>query len=330
MQIEMLFSLLSERWRKLLTRMSLIFTSVCVVFYFISIEALNNDQHVFHKQCSLQSDEILSTRDVRYVLYGEGEQDERSLHKHIRASTSRHTASEPRRLSRPHRRHYSQIGQSQYVDKLLQRRRNGVFLECGAYDGEELSNSLFFELHRNWTGILIEANPIRLQSLIRKNRNAFVVRGCLSVTTRPAIVKFTMHPYFAGEISGSVDETVNKSVNSYDRSSHNASFKTLSKSTGFPEIYVHCFPLMSIVNSLNIHHIDYISLDVEGAELAILNTIDWTRLTVDVFTIEYGAKLHKLNELRTFFKKTGHYKEAGFLPTGKHEATGQDVVFMRL
>ncbi len=36
------------------------------------------------------------------------------------------------------------------VDKLLGGMTNGFFIECGAFDGEFLSNSLFFELKRNW------------------------------------------------------------------------------------------------------------------------------------------------------------------------------------
>ena len=31
-------------------------------------------------------------------------------------------------------------------------KRNGFFIESGAYDGEYLSNSLFFEIERNFTG----------------------------------------------------------------------------------------------------------------------------------------------------------------------------------
>jgi len=36
---------------------------------------------------------------------------------------------------------------------------HGFFIEIGSYDGESLSNTLFFEMRRNWTGLLIEANP---------------------------------------------------------------------------------------------------------------------------------------------------------------------------
>jgi len=40
----------------------------------------------------------------------------------------------------------------------LDERTSGFFVEAGAWDGVYLSNSLFFERVRNWTGILIEPN----------------------------------------------------------------------------------------------------------------------------------------------------------------------------
>lgn len=44
------------------------------------------------------------------------------------------------------------------MDKILNGKTGGFFVEAGAFNGEYLSNSLFFEIHRNWTGLLVEAN----------------------------------------------------------------------------------------------------------------------------------------------------------------------------
>ena len=38
-----------------------------------------------------------------------------------------------------------------YVDKALHSRRNGFYIEAGAFSATEHSNSLFFEVNRNWT-----------------------------------------------------------------------------------------------------------------------------------------------------------------------------------
>jgi len=54
---------------------------------------------------------------------------------------------------------------------------------------------------------------------------------------------------------------------------------------------VSCFPLNSVTEALGVTHVDYLSLDVEGPELEILATVDWTRLRVDVITVEYRVRL---------------------------------------
>ena len=53
--------------------------------------------------------------------------------------------------------------------------KNGFFIEAGAYDGEALSNSLFYELKLNWTGILVEANPDAFNEMKSKNRKSWLI-----------------------------------------------------------------------------------------------------------------------------------------------------------
>ena len=52
----------------------------------------------------------------------------------------------------------------------LRQKRDGFFIECGAYDGEAFSNSLLFELERNYSGILIEPNFKAYKDLKDKQR----------------------------------------------------------------------------------------------------------------------------------------------------------------
>ena len=54
-------------------------------------------------------------------------------------------------------------------EKIFKNRiRNGFFIEAGAYDGEVFSNTLFYELKQNWTGLLIEPNPDAFEELNKK------------------------------------------------------------------------------------------------------------------------------------------------------------------
>ena len=53
------------------------------------------------------------------------------------------------------------------------------------------------------------------------------------------------------------------------------------------EKVIECFPFYSVVSALNLTVIDYFSLDIEGAELAILKTIPFNLILIRVFSIEF-------------------------------------------
>ncbi|MFZ3584632.1 methyltransferase, partial [Loktanella sp. DJP18] len=50
----------------------------------------------------------------------------------------------------------SQAGQDRAVERILNGKRGGTFLDIGAYDGLTGSNSLYFERCLGWTGLLVE------------------------------------------------------------------------------------------------------------------------------------------------------------------------------
>ena len=174
-----------------------------------------------------------------------------------RTSASSRTASPPK--------NYSQLGQDKIVDKLLKHRTNGFFVEAGAYDGETFSNTLFLEKERNWTGLLVEADPQLFQILKGRNRRAYLSKTCLSTTPYAVTANFT----FADALGG---------LTATDH-------KDQVTGTGA----VQCIPFISYLLALNIHHIDYFSLDVEGTEAEVLRQIDFQRFRIDVLSIEYAG-----------------------------------------
>ena len=54
--------------------------------------------------------------------------------------------------------------------KIKKRKQPGFFIEAGASGGEHLSNSLYFEIKHNWTGLLAEPSPDFHEQLLNKNR----------------------------------------------------------------------------------------------------------------------------------------------------------------
>ena len=51
-------------------------------------------------------------------------------------------------------------------------------------------------------------------------------------------------------------------------------------------VQVQCFPLYSILAALNTHHVDFFSLDIEGAEIDVLKTIPFGDVTFDSISVE--------------------------------------------
>jgi len=156
----------------------------------------------------------------------------------------------------------------QDVDDLVfkNKLRDGFFIEAGATDGETKSNTLFFELTQNWTGLLVEPLPYNLAG---KNRKAFISPVCLSTKTRPEIVKFDLHAFRDDNkkpisMGGIVSDEVQGS-----------------------EIYkVQCIPLYSLLLAMGNPTVNYFILDIEGAELQVLRTIPWDKVDIEVLSVE--------------------------------------------
>ena len=80
------------------------------------------------------------------------------------------------------------------------------------------------------------------------------------------------------------------------------------------------------MDAVGVSHIDYFAVDIEGAELDVLETIDWTRFRIDVLTVEYhsdGETDVKLTKIKELFAKLKMYRE---VPA---QLYGGDLVFVR-
>ena len=80
-----------------------------------------------------------------------------------------------------------EVGQPLEVDQIVYggKLKDGFFIEAGAHDFETNSDSLYFEMNHNWSGLLVEPHPLGFHKGLRTNRKAWGVETCLSTTTRP-------------------------------------------------------------------------------------------------------------------------------------------------
>ena len=206
-----------------------------------------------------------------------------------------------------------QYGQDVLVDRLLNGKRAGVFVELGAYDPIYLSNTYFLEMKRGWSGLLVEAQPDRKQVLERYRPNS-IVESC-AISDEEKEISFTV----ADSISGMEDAMAPQHVKRVaDMKSASIRLKTVT--------------LQSLLDKHNLHRIDYFSLDVEGAELQVLRSIDFSKVRIDLLTVEidYAERMQDIYEhlASRGFRLIGHLYGFKFTPlAGPEFSGGGDYVF---
>ncbi|XP_046669334.1 uncharacterized protein LOC124360085 isoform X1 [Homalodisca vitripennis] len=184
-------------------------------------------------------------------------------------------------LSNPRTKDTS-MGQSEKIRNILHNRKDGFFIECGALDGETRSNTLYMERFLNWSGLLIEADPLNFAQMLRKNRHAWLSPTCLSKTPYPQIVSFKQD-FNIGRIS---DNEIGQQRSGY--------------------VDVQCFPIYSYLLALNITHVDYFSLDVEGDELDVLKTLPFDKVDIETLSVEFAHVPDGKEALKEFMTSKGY------------------------
>ncbi len=180
--------------------------------------------------------------------------------------------------------YFSQAGQDRIVDSILARKTGGVFVDVGGYDGVTGSNSLFFEMFRGWSGILVEPAPTQL-------RKAEAVRRCpclgYGVAGRSGELQFMEVTHGFTQMSGFLD-------------SYNADLLKQVRADKRHKEVVHSLEtktLNDILAEQSLTSVDFLSLDVEGGEMDILSNFDFSAVDVDVWSIENNAQSSEIPEL---------------------------------
>ena len=93
--------------------------------------------------------------------------------------------------------------------KYFNNKKNGVFFEAGAFNGEYLSNTLYLEAKLNWTGLLVEPNTKAYGELLTKKRKSHSINSCLSLTSHPDLVTFD-----SADVYGGIDVHLDNAKNS--------------------------------------------------------------------------------------------------------------------
>lgn len=140
----------------------------------------------------------------------------------------------------------------------------GTFVEAGAFDGVNNSNTLFFEEHLGWSGLCIEPNPAAFGALSINRPNCRNIPIALGNSSG---VNVTLHIHTKYPVLSKVQLSIDNN-------------------TRQDNIVVQQKRLDDILVANHMPHVNFMSLDVEDYEYKVLCGINFSIVSVDVITIE--------------------------------------------
>ncbi len=187
------------------------------------------------------------------------------------------------------------------LDKKLERYVNfdgGFFVELGANDGINQSNSLYFEKYRNWRGVLVEPVPHNYLKC-RQNRaprSRVYCAACVSFDYASEFVRIV----YSNLMSTSVDLKLDIEN---PRGHAQLGSRFLAKNEMSFEFGALAKPLNALLlEAAAPSQIDFLSLDVEGAELEVLRGVDH-----QIFRFRYIlVECRDIDRLRDYLGQHGY------------------------
>lgn len=186
-------------------------------------------------------------------------------------------------------------------------RRNGLVVEVGANDPlRDTSQSLHLEQELGWKSVLIEPNP-DLADQARKSRKEATVfeAACVSRDDIGEISFFI--PVNDQQVEIHSHAAIAKNIDDHAYSNHR-------------ELKVKSRTLGSIIDECDLPKIDLLSIDVEGAELEVLQGLNFKKHRPKLILLE---DKHVFLDKHRFLKKNGYFlakrtcQNSWYIPQGE-------------
>ena len=190
----------------------------------------------------------------------------------------------------------SQFRQDLFILSQLDFKKNGFFVEFGASDGIQGSNSYLLEKNFGWDGILAE--PVKSwHERLNLSRSVNIESKCLWKVSGEKL------------LFNEIDEMKQLStIDSFADSDSNASFRKNGN-----RYLVETISLLDLLDKFNApKYIDYLSLDTEGSEYEIIKDFDFEKYKFKIITCEHNNSSIRQDIFHLLESKGYKRKETNF------------------
>jgi FkbM family methyltransferase len=183
----------------------------------------------------------------------------------------------------------SHTGQDAWVAEVLRFKRDGFFLDFGGFEGLLHSNTFYLEKCLGWQGLLVEPNP-------KPYRSACAVRSCVTINA-------ALYPESRKSIEFTDSHGYSSLLEYQDDDSNRETRKAISKGL----IHVDTINPTELMDRFSVpEHVDYLSLDVEGAELDVVINIDFEKYRIALLSIEHNHEKDRQEAIRRHMAGYGY------------------------
>lgn len=189
----------------------------------------------------------------------------------------------------------SQYLQDKYIDDFFNKKENGIFIDIGAGDGMDINNTLFLERERKWTGLCVEPHPNNFAKII-KNRTCVCENYAIDIEEGQS--QFMALEGYPLGLSGLV-----KHYNQQHKARIEHEVNAFASNQQHNKLMVNCISLQKLLDKHNITYADFCSIDVEGAELNVLKSIDFSKTKIKTFCIENN---YNTTEVADYLRQFGY------------------------
>ena len=181
---------------------------------------------------------------------------------------------------------YSQLGQDLEV---LRCYKKGFFIEIGASNGIELSNTYLLEKEYNWTGICCEPIPSKFEQLVKNRPNSKCYPEAVYHTSGLSVT----FDIAAWSLLSGISEHIDAHKQTVDKNKVSVQIQTIS--------------LMDVLERANApSFIEYMSLDTEGTEYEILKPFDFNKYTFGLIDVEHNYIEPRRTEIKNLLLSKGY------------------------
>lgn len=183
----------------------------------------------------------------------------------------------------------------QYITEFFNK-KNGFFVNVGAYDGIIGNNTLILEKDYAWTGICIDGNKTHYERLV-KNRNCTCVHAVVSDIDSEDVLYYNVSGY---------SETLSGMDKTYDPRHKNRIFREIAEKGGNITISKEkTITLEKILSDNKVNDIDFLCVDTEGAELNVFKGLNFDRFRPSLIMVENNFSN---NEVENYLKEKQYTK----------------------